>query len=66
MCTLTTQHGIKWEVIQLNGRAAYNRDQLTVLWMMDLESYIVMDAMARLVMQGPLQECLDSVRYDLN
>jgi len=66
MCTLTTQHGIKWEILSLNGRVAYQRDTLTVLWIPSQQSYIVLDALCAPIMRGTLEECLESVRYDLN
>lgn len=66
MATLTTQHGIKWNVTQYNGRVAFEREQLTILWIESKQSYVMVDAEFRLVMVAPMQECLDAVQYNIN
>jgi len=63
---ITTSHGIKWELITLNGRTAFQREPLTILWMDKEERYVLLDGLAQVVRRGSLQDCLDSVRYDVN
>lgn len=66
MGSLTTRHGIVWRIIQLNGRAGYMRESLTVFYQPAKENYVMVDKACQPVFSGTLMDCLDSVRLDLN
>lgn len=66
MCSLTTQGGIKWQLMTINGRTGYMRDSLTIAWFEHLQAYAIVDGSLQHVFRGTLQECLESVRYNVN
>jgi len=61
MCTLTTTQGVKWEIIELNGRSAYQSGDILCFWNPLVEQYMLVDGMLQIAMSGTLQECLECV-----
>lgn len=61
MCKLTTLHGVTWEIITVNGRAAYQADHFMVFWNPSLQKHVLTNGLCKILLTGTLMECLDCV-----
>lgn len=60
-CKLTTKQGVCWEVITINGRAAFQAGDMLVFYNDNVNTYVLVDGMLRIGMSGTMQECLEAV-----
>lgn len=67
MCTLTTLGGVRWDIININGRAAFQRSSHTIMWYPARESYIVLNMLAEVVFSHQsLDHCFKAVSPSIN
>lgn len=67
MCAMTTSDGVKWDMLNINGRTAFQRDNLTVLWYPPKDAYVVLNEVAAVVYSNPvLDNCLRSASLTIN
>jgi len=67
MCYITTSKGIRWEITSLNGRAAYQRNDITILWIPSRQEYVMINKLAQVIYSHPLSDnCLQQTILSIN
>ena len=63
MCKLTTRQGVTWEIITINGKAAYQAGSLLIFFDPRMNHHKLVDGFLSVRMTGTLQDCLECVQH---